>query len=404
MAANRLVISEPLWVFFDNLVHLNSDAFKDSLVNFYSFEDLNSAKKLLLGEIETLKNDKVKLNPRNNTKIDRILDTIELISYAQNNNLISALPTFVIFNNKKIPTFDNNNLLEINNRLILLENKLNEINDINNNLSALHTIVGKLADCSNKCTHNIPTGCESIKNSAENFLNTNSTQVRSFVGENNIPTGCEPTKNSAENFLNTNSTQVRSFVGENKTNKKALNIQQLKTSNWDSEATSADDLNDQYTLVTRRNKRPRTSPNSSSNIQTTSDNFTNSNHQNKTNKVIVGKKIDINSKLQANKVLNKSFFSISNVMKCHRNMVIDYLKDNEINVISCYPVFKSSVKEGEKITYSNNDEESTMFRVCVEDKDVHKMKNSDLMVNNILVREWRFDKKDKQKKTQQQNV
>ena len=81
------------------------------------------------------------------------------------------------------------------------------------------------------------------------------------------------------------------------------------------------------------------------------------------------------------------------IMKCNREVVIDVFKSNGINVISCFPVLKQYNDKGEKIA-KNDDDESTLFRVCVNDADAHKMKDSNIIISNIVVREWRFKKKD----------
>ncbi|ESO08437.1 hypothetical protein HELRODRAFT_169280 [Helobdella robusta] len=93
---------------------------------------------------------------------------------------------------------------------------------------------------------------------------------------------------------------------------------------------------------------------------------------------------DDNCKIKANKMfIKKSFFSMSNVQKSHRNNVIDYLKSIEINVISCYPVVKRADTSTTDNT-SNDDTESTMFKVCIESCDAAKMKNPDLILQYII--------------------
>ncbi|ESO00473.1 hypothetical protein HELRODRAFT_175914 [Helobdella robusta] len=41
--------------------------------------------------------------------------------------------------------------------------------------------------------------------------------------------------------------------------------------------------------------------------------------------------------------------------------------------------------------FDKDDQESTMFRVCIDSSDVGKMKDPDIMLKNIIVREWRFN-------------
>ncbi|ESO00605.1 hypothetical protein HELRODRAFT_175574 [Helobdella robusta] len=102
-------------------------------------------------------------------------------------------------------------------------------------------------------------------------------------------------------------------------------------------------------------------------------------------KKIIGNKDSEDCKLKANKILiKKSFFSVSNVMKCHRDDVVEYLKSNDINVLSCYPVLKRSEMANDSTPDIEN-EHSTMFRVCVESCDSNKMKNPDIILKHIIV-------------------
>ncbi|ESO02494.1 hypothetical protein HELRODRAFT_161769 [Helobdella robusta] len=110
-------------------------------------------------------------------------------------------------------------------------------------------------------------------------------------------------------------------------------------------------------------------------------------------KKIIGNKDSEDCKLKANKILiKKSFFSVSNVMKCHRNDVVEYLKSNDINVLSCYPVLKRSEMANDSTPDIEN-EHSTMFRVCVESCDSNKMKNPDIILKHIIVKDWHFKEK-----------
>ncbi|ESO10385.1 hypothetical protein HELRODRAFT_183709 [Helobdella robusta] len=87
-------------------------------------------------------------------------------------------------------------------------------------------------------------------------------------------------------------------------------------------------------------------------------------------KIIGNKKNDELCKIKANKMLiKKSFFSMSNVQKCHRNDVIEYLKSIDINIISCFSVLKRTDSPANE-SPNNDDCESTMFRVCVESSDM----------------------------------
>ncbi|ESO03495.1 hypothetical protein HELRODRAFT_173799 [Helobdella robusta] len=106
----------------------------------------------------------------------------------------------------------------------------------------------------------------------------------------------------------------------------------------------------------------------------------------------IGTKIMEHVKLQPDKIImKKKVFCLSNVKKCHRDDVVEFLQTSGINVITCFPVIKRTDETDPKAI--NNDEHSTMFRVCVEKKDEGKMKDPEVMLQHIIVREWKFNEK-----------
>ncbi|ESO12176.1 hypothetical protein HELRODRAFT_158638 [Helobdella robusta] len=166
-------------------------------------------------------------------------------------------------------------------------------------------------------------------------------------------------------------------------------------------------LDEAFTLVKRHNKRPRlnVSLEVNNNGETTSNNnnggtTSNNNNENtaniktvkKTTKVI-GKKVIEDCKLRADKNLIKiSVFSISNLSKSHRRDVVELLTSVGINVITCYPVIQKSEMSLEK-NLDKDEQESTMFRVCIDSSNAAVMKDPEVMPKNIIVREWRFNQK-----------
>ncbi|ESO11102.1 hypothetical protein HELRODRAFT_184556 [Helobdella robusta] len=168
---------------------------------------------------------------------------------------------------------------------------------------------------------------------------------------------------------------------------------------------SSPNLDEAFTLVKRHNKRPRlnVSLEANSNGGTTSNNnngeiTSNNNNENTANiktakkpTKVIGKKVVEDCKLRADKnLIKKSVFSMSNISKCHRRDVVEFLTSNGINVITCYPVLKKTEISSDK-NFDKDDQESTMFRVCIDSSDVGKMKDPDIMLKNIIVREWRFN-------------
>ncbi|ESO04952.1 hypothetical protein HELRODRAFT_171958 [Helobdella robusta] len=176
-----------------------------------------------------------------------------------------------------------------------------------------------------------------------------------------------------------------------------VNNQNFNTGNlWsDAEKTPVDDGFREY--VSRNKKRARLNNSSEDNNEMKSSGTTgNTGNVNasipKPIKKIIGIKVIDNCKLQAEKnLIKKTVFLMSNVKRCHRNDVIDFLKTSGINVISCFPVIKRSNQEISD-PVNKDEEESTMFRVCVESCDGPKMKDPEIMLKHIIVREWRFGK------------
>ncbi|ESO00893.1 hypothetical protein HELRODRAFT_175389 [Helobdella robusta] len=107
---------------------------------------------------------------------------------------------------------------------------------------------------------------------------------------------------------------------------------------------------------------------------------------------IVGAKKNDNNKLSADKkLIKKSVFAMSNIKKCSRSNVIDYLSEVGIQVISCYPVLKRSMVPSGTLP-RNEDEDSTMLRVCINASDTSKIQDPDNLPENVIIREWRPNK------------
>ncbi|ESN97378.1 hypothetical protein HELRODRAFT_178169 [Helobdella robusta] len=168
---------------------------------------------------------------------------------------------------------------------------------------------------------------------------------------------------------------------------------------------SSPTLDEAFTLVKRHNKRPRLNVSlevnnngGTTSINNNGETTSNNNNENTANiktakkpTKVISKKVVEDCKLRADKnLIKKSVFSMSNISKCHRRDVVEFLTSNGINVITCYPVLKKTEISSDK-NFDKDDQESTMFRVCIDSSDVDKMKDPDIMLKNIIVREWRFN-------------
>ncbi|ESO03501.1 hypothetical protein HELRODRAFT_173805 [Helobdella robusta] len=112
----------------------------------------------------------------------------------------------------------------------------------------------------------------------------------------------------------------------------------------------------------RHNKRPRlnVSLEANNNGGTTSINNNENTANIKTSKKptkVIGKKVVEDCKLRADtNLIKKSVFSMSNISKCHRRDVVEFLTSNGINVITCYPVLKKTEISSDK-NFDEDDQE-----------------------------------------------
>ncbi|ESN96790.1 hypothetical protein HELRODRAFT_163913 [Helobdella robusta] len=204
-----------------------------------------------------------------------------------------------------------------------------------------------------------------------------------------------PTKQTKQNHFIDNRVNNNNFSSNNSGDNNGSNNSTL----WaDVVRTPTENIDQPFTVVQSK-KRPRlnitpemverSNVNSGSIIKSVTENMM----EKPVRKIIGNKKNDELCKIKANKMLiKKSFFSMSNVQKSHRNDVMEYLKSIDINVISCFPVLKRTDSPANE-SPNNDDCESTMFRVCVESSDAAKMKNPDVILQHIIVKEWRFNPK-----------
>ncbi|ESN92085.1 hypothetical protein HELRODRAFT_184519, partial [Helobdella robusta] len=146
-----------------------------------------------------------------------------------------------------------------------------------------------------------------------------------------------------------------------------------------------------FSIVARNKKRPRLN-NSPETNQPNPAITSNKLESSKLPTKIVGAKKNDNNKLSADKkLIKKSVFAMSNIKKCSRSNVIDYLSEVGIQVISCYPVQKRSLAPSGTLP-RNEDEDSTMFRVCINASDTSKIQDPDNLPENVIIREWRPNK------------
>ncbi|ESO11191.1 hypothetical protein HELRODRAFT_183432 [Helobdella robusta] len=340
MASKRLQISELLWFFCENLNIIENEKFKNAVVEFYNSEEISTAKKLLLNELDIIKKDKkekLSLKQGGNKKVDKVVELVEIFKYITSNDLQQNLPTFVILNPSRVPRegLDILDIIQINNDKMV--EKLNELTEMNKSLLSMH---------------NVRLSNEQV--SVRDRINKYSLDSTNLINKYLVSNLHEPELEIAKiNSVNNN------------------NIP------WSDAVQTPSDMLQTYAMVVNRNKN-RTKLSTSSvekniNVVNTVKNPPNENinkmeQSKKPAKRIIGTKIIEHVKLQPDKIImKKKVFCLSNVKKCHRDDVVEFLQTSGINVITCFPVIKRTDETDPKAI--NNDEHSTMFRVCVEKKD-----------------------------------
>ncbi|ESO04816.1 hypothetical protein HELRODRAFT_172491 [Helobdella robusta] len=297
MAARVVVINELLYFVNNNVELIDNETFINNISDFYTNEDIITATKLLKSDIENLKldnNDKLQMH--GNTKKDKLLECLSLFKYLKTNNMLDKCSIFVSYNMVKIPKLES--IANLN-----FVNLKNEIRDI------VHSQLVRLNNIIETNKHDI----QVLKNKTSLLSNINV--------ENNCKTA---------NSENIKPTVLPNIPFANST-------VQLGKPLWsDISRTPTEDSS--FTLVTRKNKRPRALTSDTDNNNIEAD--TNSNKRSAPK--IIGKK-EVDCKLKADKVLyNKRVYSMSNIQKCSASDVSEFLSSCGINVLSCYPVFKNT--------------------------------------------------------------
>ena len=354
-----VTINEILYFLSNNVNLLEVDNFISNVSDFYSSEDISDALKLIKYNMEILKIEKIpKSGKKSTTKKEKIQNIVSIIKHLQTIDVWKCLPTYVSADIKKIPQI--NSIINVN---------FNEIKcEIKDLLYKQELYIAKLLE--NLNFKQAYSGHNCVVNSDKRVIGH--------------PLHVQPTIDTSVK-LNVNKTFE---INKKSDTTVELNVEKMSNINNNSESneklssdfaeTPTEENALPYTQVNRRKKRPRL--NNSDNVK---------NAKNSTKKCI-GNKVIENCKLKAEKeIIMKKVFSLSNVQKCHKNDVTEFLTTSGIRVVSCYPVFKRA--DGPKENFVNkDDEESSMFRVCIESSDSKKILDPVIMLKNVIVRKWKF--------------
>ncbi|ESO01799.1 hypothetical protein HELRODRAFT_160966 [Helobdella robusta] len=380
--ARSLVNNEVLYFLENNWCLSENDSFVNNIVKFYSFEDIDNAIKALKNELFSLKIEKIeKFQPRGNRKREKLFECIFIMKYLKENKYWEKCSIFVSSNLNKVPKVES--LLTINFQII--EGELIEM------LHNQQMQFNKLVEAVSIRKNNVVEINKFIEATENNNINTvkleklvDTVENKLVVDVHNADMNKNLEINATEELVNKPlwldaydspiGNDVRPFLLVNKRKKS----QQLSNN-------------------TKADNKPKLSTNKVADSKTVE----------KKPVRIIGQKILDNGKLKADKeLIKKPVFCLSNISKCHRNDVEEYLTTNGIRLLSCYPVVKQFKKksiasensiDNNTVNYSDDktkdDIESSMFRVCIDRNDVKKIKDPAILPQHIIVREWQFNKK-----------
>ena len=114
---------------------------------------------------------------------------------------------------------------------------------------------------------------------------------------------------------------------------------------------------------------------------------------NPTNILMVGKNKDISTKLNNGiPVVKRTHFYLSNGPRCTSVDIVDYYASHNIKLISCFPVLKFSPTNPSTGT-NQLTQVSSSFRICVNNNDVLKFLNPDILPEDATIQYWVFKPK-----------
>ena len=322
------------------------------ITKFYTLEQLNSAKKVLLSDLEEILNNKIKLSAHGGTKKDKFSEIKEIMKHIRDNKLDKLIPLYSAINFKNVPKFN----LNINETIVT---KLNEIS----------TIVHKINIMDRKSVHTKP------------LAHANELSWDERVSLSEYTYNQEVNKNTTQCKQNEN--ELPSLLDKRTGNDKVLSI----STNDDLTST-----NDDFTKVmSKRQKRQQKDKNKASTTP----------HTAKKPRRIIGRLTDQNVDFCAKKtLLRKKLFHISNAKECTVNKLANHLKKHNIHVISIYPIIKPEIRDH---IQPNTDLSSIIvssYRLCIIRSDSNRLLNPNLWPSSVVVQEWISSSKHNQAKTE----
>ncbi|ESO00337.1 hypothetical protein HELRODRAFT_175731 [Helobdella robusta] len=330
-----LIANELLYYLFSNVKFLDNPNFVAAAFEFYTAEEINVAKNQLLADMESLKSENFKFSQRSSTRKEKTADKLaELVAYVR--QIVAKLPCYVSCDMNRVPKISLVNVEAIFKKMAEIEQLVSDF-------------TSKFIENSNYV--------QSIANKLEH--------VHKFIGQ--PITDQRPTFNSNVN----NSTRVYKYDTFNSSNMQP------------------------FTVASGNKKRLLTevitSNTSHSNLTVFNNNKMNDRDKHETGSKIIGRSNKENIKIRANKVLvNKSFFYVSNLdNSCTADDIMDHLRTNNINVISCFDIKRPETQQESSATTKSF---YKSFRVGIDSRDTCKIIDPDIWPSNVLVREWFFKK------------
>lgn len=382
----ELVVNECLCFLVSKYAKATNNQLKAIFIKFYREEELTTAKDLLFNKIEccapNLVSRNVKRKGENKVKctVDDIFDMYTLVD---ENKLNDKLPDLAAIDLGRIPLIkaEDFDVFHMMNRLDELEAKLRSFNPDQSTISGIARKLDVILE-------KLPVALPVSTTLTTSLTSSGPHPMLTSPGMQSITTnaGSMEAHNSGSQIL-VDGGSVNHSSGE------LVGAQGQGTSkSWaDRVATSESIPNPEFCFPRGRKAGPRSNgPAPPTGVGAGQGPSTG--HavlpSTKSKQKIVGTKsiLDSITVKSGVKIVKKAVVHVDNVnLDCSTDMLSDYLKSSNIEVISCFSA-KSWLRESEHNLVSS-------FRVCVAAGDREKLYSPDLWPQGVVIRDWTFKSK-----------
>lgn len=370
------VINELLYYLINNINSFQNESFFSSTAEFFNNDEIIAAKKCLVVDFGAIDTSKVKFSSHGSSKKDKILDIADILSHINSTCGLDKLPTYVSVNLSRIPQYT-----FLQNYDVLVE-KFEKI--ISTKLSAIEQQVEQLKFHHAEELKEININVQKLNNQVSNIQIKQNTSVSNKV-------------NSSANKLWSDIVQspIETNAIHNVNNKRTRTL----THDMDLASTSMQIDNNSLNNVNKF-----IFPNNN-NIQKPSiRKINNSSVVNKHSKIplkntneilVIGKNKDTAIKFNNGKpIIKKTFYNLSGCPRCTSNDIVNHFRSQNIELLSCTPSISIHFATPEQLQSKDKSSlTSTSFRICINNNDISKFQNPDLLPDGAILKYWLFKEK-----------